>query len=399
MLVHRPEDGEPELYDSAADIEVALDRLAQGTGRLAIDTERAGSFLSNERACLIQVRRAGAGTVLLDSLRQPAAVRAGAEIFNSAGWILHSASDDLPCLLELGLRPPHLDDTMVAGSLIGMQRPGLNPMLEHFLDVSLEKGKGKEDWSQRPLPADMLNYAALDVEYLDELLQVCLDKLDQLGRMDWYRQECDHAVAQAHPLHPMEFTDLKSLHKLRGIKQLALAYCLHDARLQLAEDYDIPLTTILPHASVIEVARAAKPLQTLGSELRRNRWRSAGVDLSPLFDATAEVLHSPPSRWKKLDLPGLVASRQARSPFFPAPSRWKEESPRSYRRYEEWRDILQGVAEDLGLRVETLVALRVIKGLAWQLDNGDAHLPAEEFLAAWGVRPWQISIIIDALDL
>jgi len=78
--------------------------------------------------------------------------------------VLHAASQDLPCLAELGYRPRRLFDTELAGRLLGYPRVGLGVLVETVLGFSLEKGHAAADWSTRPLPTEWLRYAALDVE-------------------------------------------------------------------------------------------------------------------------------------------------------------------------------------------------------------------------------------------
>ncbi|EUA54510.1 3'-5' exonuclease family protein [Mycobacterium xenopi 4042] len=90
-----------------------------GSRPFAVDAERASGFRYSNRAYLIQIRRAGAGTVLIDPVSHgsdPAAVlRPVAEVLAEDEWILHAADQDLPCLADVGMRPPALYDTELAG--------------------------------------------------------------------------------------------------------------------------------------------------------------------------------------------------------------------------------------------------------------------------------------------
>src|SRR5262249_50776854 len=84
--------------------------LGAGEGPVAVDAERASGYRYGHRAFLVQLRRRGAGTVLIDPIACPDlsaldAVLAGSEA------VLHAASQDLPCLAELGYRPRQLFDT------------------------------------------------------------------------------------------------------------------------------------------------------------------------------------------------------------------------------------------------------------------------------------------------
>ena len=139
---------------------------------MAVDAERAHGFRYSQRAYLIQLRRAGAGTHLIDPIAfgQPAdlSVRSATALAD-AEWVIHAASQDLPCLYEVGLVPRTLFDTELAARLLGYPRVALGTMLEELLGVRLLKEHSAADWSTRPLPSEWLNYAALDVELLVEL--------------------------------------------------------------------------------------------------------------------------------------------------------------------------------------------------------------------------------------
>ena len=63
-----PREGTPEPIDTAAGLAEAAQRLAAGTGPVAIDAERASGYRYTGRAYLVQLRRAGSGTLLIDPL-------------------------------------------------------------------------------------------------------------------------------------------------------------------------------------------------------------------------------------------------------------------------------------------------------------------------------------------
>ena len=171
-----PAGGVPPVSVYPSDIADAAETLAGGKGPFAVDAERASGFRYSNRAYLIQIRRAGAGTVLIDPVNHggdPSTVLAPlAEVLGTDEWILHAADQDLPCMAELGLRPPALYDTELAGRLAGFERVNLATMVSRLLGLGLAKGHGAADWSKRPLPPAWLNYAALDVEVLIELRDV-----------------------------------------------------------------------------------------------------------------------------------------------------------------------------------------------------------------------------------
>lgn len=60
-----PEGGIPTVFHTRAGIAKAARILAQGSGPIAIDTERASSFRYDDRAFLIQLRRADTPIILI----------------------------------------------------------------------------------------------------------------------------------------------------------------------------------------------------------------------------------------------------------------------------------------------------------------------------------------------
>src|SRR6201998_1779238 len=124
-LLH-PADGVPALSTPAGESKAAAELLAGGHGPFAVDAERASGFRYSNRAYLIQIRRAGAGTVLVDPVGGGGdaieALRPIAGVLGTDTWILHAADQDLPCLAEVGMVPPALYDTELAGRLGGDDR-------------------------------------------------------------------------------------------------------------------------------------------------------------------------------------------------------------------------------------------------------------------------------------
>lgn len=171
--------------------------MAEATGSLAADAERASGFRYGHEDWLIQFKREGAGIALLDPV---ALTRAGADWneFNDAvgdaTWILHDSLMDLPGFAEIGLKPKALFDTEIAARLLGLHRFGLAAVTEHYLGITLAKEHSAADWSYRPLPRDWRNYAALDVEVLIELETMMRRDLKAAGKDEWAAEEFSHAL-------------------------------------------------------------------------------------------------------------------------------------------------------------------------------------------------------------
>jgi ribonuclease D len=111
------------------------------------------------------------------------------DIFNDSKIlkILHAAQGDQECLYSaFGIVASPTLDTAIAASLCGHgDGIGLGRLVKLVLDVTLQKGHARTNWSVRPLPSQLMEYAHSDVVHLVELGQKLLNHLEQLGRKPW----------------------------------------------------------------------------------------------------------------------------------------------------------------------------------------------------------------------
>ncbi len=172
-----------QLVDSHSALESACRALA-GAPRLFIDTEfessREGKLLS-----LVQVT-AGDETYLFDAIRLRALEPLSA-VMAHAEWVLHAGSQDVELLVErlkLG-DPPAIFDTQVAWALVGPEYSvSLAYLTFKLLGLRSTKAHQADDWKRRPLPAPQLAYAAADVEHLQEMQGLLIERAQRLGRAD-----------------------------------------------------------------------------------------------------------------------------------------------------------------------------------------------------------------------
>ncbi|AYE95340.1 ribonuclease D [Mycobacterium paragordonae] len=398
LLLH-PADGMPNLSVYASDIAAAAEQLDRGHGPFAVDAERASGFRYSNRAYLIQIRRSGAGTVLIDPVSHggdPLSVlRPVAEVLGQDEWILHSADQDLPCLAEVGMRPPALYDTELAGRLAGFERVNLATMVERLLGQGLAKGHGAADWSKRPLPSAWLNYAALDVELLIELRHAIAQVLAEQGKTDWAAQEFEHLrtieerVAAA-PTRRDRWRRTSGIHKVHDRRALAAVRELWTTRDKIAQRRDIAPRRILPDSAIIDAALAnptsVDELVALPVFGGRNQRRSA-----PMWLAALEAA-------RQSDLPDVA--EQSAGP--PPPARWSRRKPDAAARLEVARAALAGLSEQVGIPTENLIAPDLVRRLCWEWEalaaRGDDPVAVTDgFLLAGNARPWQRELVDNVL--
>ncbi|MEI6623113.1 MAG: HRDC domain-containing protein, partial [Actinomycetes bacterium] len=251
-----PSGGIPSVVADDAALQNSIERLLAGTGPIAIDAERAGGYRYRQSAYLIQLRRRGSGSHLIDPTMFDDLVNLGEAIADQE-WILHAASQDIPCLTELGLVPNRLFDTELAGRLLGRPRVGLAALTETELGFTLAKEHSAADWSTRPLPADWLRYAALDVELLVELRDVLDSELRRRGRWEWAQQEFDHVrLTSIRPVRTEPWRRTSGIHRARTARQLAIVRELWLHRDRVARDRDLAPGRVLSDAAIAAAAIA-----------------------------------------------------------------------------------------------------------------------------------------------
>src|SRR5689334_311623 len=217
-----PEDGVPPVVDSERGLLEAARAIAAGEGPVALDAERASGYRYGQRAYLVQLRREGSGTWLLDPVGCPDLSPLN-DAIGGAEWILHAATQDLPCLAEVGLRPRQLFDTELAGRLLGLPRVGLAAVVEHYLGLSLAKEHSAVDWSTRPLPEPWLRYAALDVEVLVEVRNLMGVDLARQGKDGWAREEFEALLDFTGPAPRVDpWRRTSGMHKVRQRRTAAV---------------------------------------------------------------------------------------------------------------------------------------------------------------------------------
>ncbi len=384
-----PAEGTPDVIADPGTLRAACARLAEGSGALAVDTERASGYRYWPKAYLVQIRREGAGTFLIDPIPLRDDLAPLAEVMKDAEWVLHAASQDLPCLAELGLRPPALFDTELAGRLAGYQRVALGTLVEELLGYRLEKGHSAADWSRRPLPVDWLNYAALDVELLVPLRDKLEAELAASGKLEWALQEFE-AVRTAEPPGPRSepWRRTSGIHKIRTARGLAAVRALWEARDELARKRDRAPGRILPDSAIIN-AVLADPRS------------SADLQKLPVFGGRVQRRHT--SRWLRqlqlartlpdAELPSTAVSHDGPPP----PNRWADKDPDAAARLAAARTALADIAERHRLPVENLLLPDLVRRTCWRPPSDTSRESVATVLAKGGARPWQVELTAEAL--
>jgi ribonuclease D len=379
-----PREGIPPVIADEAALAEVVAAFAAGSGPVAVDAERASGYRYGQRAYLVQLRREGAGSALIDPVACPDLSAFGAAIAD-AEWVLHAATQDLPCLRDIGMRPTRLFDTELAGRLAGFPRVGLGAMVENVLGFVLEKGHSAVDWSTRPLPEPWLRYAALDVELLVDLRDALEKELDRQGKLEWALEEFD-AIASAPPAEPRKdpWRRTSGMHKVRRRRQMAVVRELWQTRDRIAQRRDVSPGKVLGDAAIVEAALALPPnvhalagLNGFGHRMGRRQleqWQSAVDRARALPEA-------------ELPQPGQAVTGP------PPPRAWADKDPAAAARLSAARAAVSARAEELNLPPENLITPDTVRRVCWEPPRVVVGESVAGALAGYGARAWQVGLV------
>ncbi|MBO1750538.1 ribonuclease D [Actinotalea sp. BY-33] len=387
--LREPREGVPAVVDTPEALAEAVERLRSASGPVAVDAERASGYRYGQRTFLVQMRREGAGTVLIDPVPLPD-LSSVDEALGDAEWVLHAASQDLPGLSEQRLRPAAVFDTELAARLLGLPRVGLAAVVAEILGLGLAKEHSAVDWSTRPLPQDWLLYAALDVEVLLDLRRELGDRLDAAGKGEWARQEFE-AVRLAPPAPPRvdPWRRTSGLHAIRDPRRLAVVRALWQAREHDARRRDVSPGRVLPDAAIVAAAQAMPTSVTALTELPQFKGKATRRRAEHWFAPVAEALALPEGQ--------LPSSRGPRTDAPPPPRTWSDRDPAAAARLAVARTAVAEIGEEHQVPVENLLTPDLLRRLCWSPPARIDEVSVAETLAAAGARPWQVELVAPRL--
>ena len=279
-------------------------------------------------------------------------------------------------------------DTELAGRLAGFDRVNLAAMVQRLLGLGLAKGHGAAYWSKRPLPADWLNYAALDVEVLIELRAAVDEVLTEQAKTAWAAEEFEHLRGmESTPTRRDRWRRTSGLHKVRTVQGLAAVREMWTVRDRIARDRDIAPGRILPDAAIVAAALADPDtvdeliaLPVFGGPRQR---RSARVWLDAL--AAARITADPPDIAEPLSGP-------------PPPPRWAKRRPEAAARLDAAKSSLSELSQQVSVPTENLLSPDLVRRLCWDwTDTAEVPTAVDTFLRYNGARAWQRTLTVPVL--
>ena len=235
---------------------------------IAIDLEADSMHHYREQACLLQFSTPEE-TLLVDPLRLDNLEPLRKVLADpSIRKLFHAADYDLRCLRrDFDLEVRGLFDTMIASQFCGEEKFGLADLLNKYFSVQLDKKFQRADWTIRPLPHDMMNYAAEDTRHLERLAEIMLTNLRTLGREEWVAEECRLLEQVAFDVQEgPRYLRFKGAGRLTP-RQLAILDLLLDWREREADRRDVPPFKVFGNQGLQAVALNAPETTTAMANL------------------------------------------------------------------------------------------------------------------------------------
>ncbi len=376
----------PRLAVFTVDSNASLDDLIEalsGAAQVAIDAERASGFRYSQKAYLIQIAIRDKGIWLVDPVAD-VDLSALVEHLNSKTWLLHAATQDLPCLAELGFMPAALVDTELSARILGLERVGLGSVCENLLGIELAKEHSAADWSQRPLTQEMLDYAALDVDVMFELWEKLQELALESGKTEWLNQEFHHLLSFK-PKPPLDepWRGLPGISRIKDLAKLKIAAALHAARDAIAIEKDVAPGRLIPDRSIMAAVNQAPKSRSELASNKEFQGRASRTLLSVWWDAIA--------RSQELDISLEPADR---GNGIPNHKSWERRFPDAHHRLESVRPLVLSLATELNIPIENLLTPDFLRRVCFEPQPDVA-----EQLRSLGARQWQVELVTEVIQM
>jgi ribonuclease D len=338
---------------------------------IALDTEASSFHRFRESVCLVQLSTRSR-TFLVDPLSLPDLSPLG-RLLADPGMevVIHDADYDLRILAKHhGIRVENVFDTLVAAELVNEPEIGLAALLGKYQGLQIDKRFQKADWSKRPLPQPMLEYAAGDTSHLIALRDILEEKLRAKGRWEWAEEE--FALLTDAPFN-LPVNDEPAFLRMKGAKtlkphELAILRELFQWRDGIAEKQDRASFMILGNDVILSLA--TDPPKGMKDILQRKGVNERVIERygTAIMAAVQRGLDLPKEEW----------------PRVPKGKRWQRDDDYEHRlkRLKQTRDQL---TTDHDLRPGIVAANQLLMDIARTLP-GDLDALA----ALPGMRRYQV---------
>ena len=378
-----------KLVETTESLKSFIQDLNKSDGPIALDAERASGFRYGQRAYLLQIAIQDQCIYLIDPVADYEE-SVWIEFLNSVSsksWLIHAASQDLPCLTELKLKPSRILDTELAARLLGLPRVALGTLTEHYLQLKLAKEHSAVDWSERPLPENWLNYAALDVDVLFDLWAAVEKDLEENDKSTIAEAEFDFLLIPSTKAPKVDrWRSMSGLHEVKDERALTVAKYLWEAREALALDKDVAPGRLVPDASLVAAVKAAPRSRSELASLKTFSGRASRSFIDTWWKAIEDGNHTK----------NLVEVRP-KAVGIPNHRNWLQKFPEAHARLIASKEFLAKLSEDVKIPQENILNPETMRQICFELPEPLNAETLTQALKARLVRDWQIDLVQEGL--
>lgn len=205
---------------------------------------------------------------------------------------VHAGEQDIEILNQQFAIPKLLFDTQLVARFIGFAgTPSYGSIVQHYCNVTLDKGLQYSRWDQRPLSDKHLEYAIRDVSYLHEIYPVMLQQLIDGGKIEWFIEE-------------MVFLRERAVSaKMDNISELRQFIGMMDSRKQVDECYAILKAREITARTMDVAKQRLLSLDDIGSSLIAGEVDFNKLAIAPRCRATflevLEAVRASSAEWER----------------------------------------------------------------------------------------------------
>jgi ribonuclease D len=378
-----------QLVASNQTMQDFLQELKTTSFPVALDAERASGFRYGQKAYLLQVAIKGSCIFLIDPVADyaPELWTDFISTIGSTPWIIHAASQDLPCLTELGITPSKILDTELSARLLGLPRVALGTLTEHYLQLRLAKEHSAVDWSERPLPATWLNYAALDVDVLFELWAAIEADLVAKDKTEIANAEFEYLLSPAPKAQKVDrWRSMTGLHEVKDQRDLTIAKHLWLAREELAIEKDVAPSRLIPDSSIVAAVKEHPKSRSELASLKTFAGRASRTFIDTWWKAIEEGTNTR----------NLVEVRP-KATGIPNHRNWPQKFPKAHARLMASKEMLAKISSEQEIPQENILNPEALRGICFEPPELISKESIAEALAKSYVRNWQIELVSKGL--
>jgi ribonuclease D len=354
----------PRVVEKQKDLEVLCRELAT-RGAFALDTE-----FVRERTFFIQLGIVQVSAPGIEAVIDPQTLSSLGPLFELVAApevekIVHAGEQDFAVLYEAGgAAPRNVFDTQIAAALVGYgDQISYARLVAKVTGVQLEKLETLTDWTARPLTEAQIDYSLEDVRYLPEVRRHLGERLSELGRAGWEREEGSRLESDSTYRAP-EPREFYRRMKASGLSAVSLGVLREVAawREETARSRNLPRGWVLRDQSLLEIARrrpqSVKSLRQIRSLKPQQMSKDGEAIVAAVRAGIAEPVKEDRSEAPHLKMPDEVES--------------------TARLLEAW---LYARAADAEIAPSMLATRGDLKTLA--AAHYHAHLPSLALLEGW----------------